>query len=77
MPVDAALAGVERVWTMGWPFWAKRRLRGFRLIATDVDCSVGNGPMVAGLVGALLLLLTGRPRRWRGCRAPGSTNSAA
>src|SRR4051794_14129024 len=30
MPPDAAAAGATRVWTMGWPFWAKRRLTGFR-----------------------------------------------
>ena len=28
MPVDAARAGASRVWTMGWPFWAHRKLRG-------------------------------------------------
>ena len=29
MPLDAASAGAERVWTMGWPFWARRGLEGF------------------------------------------------
>jgi uncharacterized protein (TIGR03083 family) len=61
MPVDAASAGAERVWTMGWPFWARRRLRRLRLQATDVEWSAGEGPEVRGPVGALLLLLTGRP----------------
>lgn len=60
MPVDAARAAVERVWTMGWPFWAKRRLRGVRLTATDSDWTAGDGPDVRGSAGALLLLLTGR-----------------
>jgi uncharacterized protein (TIGR03083 family) len=60
MPPDAARAGVERVWTMGWPFWARRRLRGFRLVATDVDWSAGAGAEVRGPSEALLLLLTGR-----------------
>jgi uncharacterized protein (TIGR03083 family) len=60
MPLDAARAAVERVWTMGWPFRARRRLRGVRLSATDSDWTVGDGPDVRGSTGALLLLLTGR-----------------
>jgi uncharacterized protein (TIGR03083 family) len=60
MPPDAAREGAERVWRMGWPFWARRRLRGLRLIAADVDWSAGDGAEVRGPVQALLLLLTGR-----------------
>lgn len=60
MPTDAAAVGAARVWRMGWPFWARRRFRGYRLVATDVDWSAGAGAEVRGPVGALLLLLTGR-----------------
>ncbi|WP_116451651.1 maleylpyruvate isomerase family mycothiol-dependent enzyme [Blastococcus litoris] len=60
MPLDAARAGAERVWRMGWPFWARRRLRGIRLAATDVDWTAGDGVEIRGPVQALLLLLTGR-----------------
>jgi uncharacterized protein (TIGR03083 family) len=60
MPADGAGEGATRVWTMGWPFWAKRRLRGLRLTATDLDWAVGSGPDVTGSIRALLLLLTGR-----------------
>ena len=60
MPLDAARAGAERVWTMGWPFWARRRLHGMRLLATDVDWSAGHGAAIRGPIAALLLLLTGR-----------------
>lgn len=60
MPVEAARAGAQRVWTMGWPFWARRRLRSYRLVATDIDWTVGEGAVVEGPVAALLLLLTGR-----------------
>ena len=60
MPLDAAREGVGRVWRMGWPFWARRRMRGLHLIATDVDWSAGAGAEVRGPVQALLLLLTGR-----------------
>jgi uncharacterized protein (TIGR03083 family) len=71
MPLDAARAGVERVWTMGWPFWAKRRLRGFRFVATDVEYSAGDGPEVTGPVAALLLLFTGRPAALARLSGPG------
>ena len=60
MPVAAARAGAERVWAMGWPFHARRRLRGLRLVASDTDWSAGDGTEVRGTVQALLLLLTGR-----------------
>lgn len=63
MPLEPARTGAERVWRMGWPFWARRRLRGLRLVATDVAWSAGRGPAdaeVRGPISALLLLLTGR-----------------
>lgn len=60
MPLDAAREGAGRVWRMGWPFWARRRLHGIRLRATDVDWSAGAGAEVRGPIQALLLLLTGR-----------------
>ena len=61
MPVEAARVGATRVWTMGWPFWAHRKLQGFRLTATDTPWTVGNGADVHGPIDAMLLLLTGRP----------------
>ena len=60
MPAEAARAGADRVWTMGWPFWARRRLRGVRLLATDTDWSAGVGVELQGPIKMLLLLLTGR-----------------
>ena len=60
MPTDAAAAGAARVWAMGWPFWARRRFHGYRLIATDANWSAGAGDEVHGTIDALLLLLTGR-----------------
>jgi uncharacterized protein (TIGR03083 family) len=60
MPPEAARVGADRVWTMGWPFWARRRLRGVRLLATDIDWSAGAGVELRGPIGMLLLLLTGR-----------------
>ena len=60
VPADYTRAGLERVWTMGWPFNAKKKLAGLRLTATDTDWAVGTGPEVTGSAMALLLLLTGR-----------------
>ena len=60
VPADYTRAGLERVWTMGWPFNAKRKLAGLRLTATDTDWAVGTGPEITGSAMALLLLLTGR-----------------
>jgi uncharacterized protein (TIGR03083 family) len=60
MPVPAAAVGASRVWSMGWPFWARRRLRGLRIVATDIDWSAGAGAELRAPIRMLLLLLTGR-----------------
>lgn len=59
-PVAGGTAALHRAWTMGWPFFAKRRLRGLRLVADDADVSVGEGQVVEGHLADLLLLVTGR-----------------
>ena len=42
MPAEAALAGAERVWTMGWPFWAAAA-------SAECDCApTPTGPPVLG-----------------------------
>lgn len=61
MPLEPAAAAASHVWRTPFPFRARRRLRGFRLSATDTDWSAGHGPAVRGPLAALLLLLTGRP----------------
>ncbi|GAB7189703.1 maleylpyruvate isomerase family mycothiol-dependent enzyme [Kineococcus sp. NUM-3379] len=61
VPTPTALAAADRVWAMDWPFRARRRLRGLRLVATDADWAAGEGAEVRGPLPALLLLLTGRP----------------
>ena len=60
VPTGAAVAAATRVWEMGFPFRARRRLRGFRLTATDTDWTVGSGVPVEGPIAGLLLLVTGR-----------------
>ncbi len=72
MPTDAATAGAERVWTMGWPFWARRRLHGYRLVGTDAEWIRGDGPEIRGPIGMLLLLLTGRMIVLSGLTGPGT-----
>lgn len=58
-PEDAA-RGLARVWEMGMPFHARKRLAGLTLRATDADFTMGSGPEVHGPALALLLLATGR-----------------
>jgi uncharacterized protein (TIGR03083 family) len=60
VPPVAAATAATRAWRMGWPFWARRRLRCTSLAATDSDWRVGSGPVVCGTTGDLLLLVTGR-----------------
>jgi uncharacterized protein (TIGR03083 family) len=62
MPSVAAQAGFERAWSMGWPFYARRRLRGMRLVATDAPVDVGDraGARIEGRLADLLLLVTDR-----------------
>ena len=60
VPVASARAGLDRVWEMGWPFRAAKRLSGLHLRATDTDWERGEGPAVEGTALDLLLLLTGR-----------------
>lgn len=60
VPAHYSREGLQRVWDMGWPFRARRRLANLSLRATDTDWAVGSGPEVAGGALPLLLLLTGR-----------------
>jgi uncharacterized protein (TIGR03083 family) len=60
MPPAAAAAAANRVWRVPFPFWARRRFRGFRFAATDVPWCAGRGLTVEGPMEALLLLVTGR-----------------
>jgi uncharacterized protein (TIGR03083 family) len=62
-PAPSALAATRRWDTRGtWLATVFRRLPldGYRLTATDTDWTRGQGPEIAGPIGALLLLLTGR-----------------
>lgn len=60
MPREAAAVAAQRGWDLGWAFNVKKRLHGFRLVATDHPWSIGDGPVVEGPVQAMLMLVTGR-----------------
>lgn len=71
VPAEYSRRGLNRVWEMGWPFRARRRLRGLTLRATDADWTVGAGPEVAGPALSLLLLATGRTALAETLHGPG------
>ncbi len=52
---------LDRIWGMGWPFWARRRFAGLTVRAEDCGWSAGQGPEVCGSAAHLLLTMTGRP----------------
>ncbi|MEV0293674.1 maleylpyruvate isomerase family mycothiol-dependent enzyme [Nocardia sp. NPDC050710] len=60
MPLAAAESALDRVWTMGAPFHARRQWAGYRLVATDAAWSAGAGRVIEGPAAGLLLLVTGR-----------------
>ena len=62
MPPAAAAVATDRLLTMRWPppMPAAHKLRDYRLSATDLDWSTGDGPEVRGPMGAILLVCTGR-----------------
>src|SRR5690242_10527623 len=77
MPADAAVAAAEHIWRRSFPFHARRRLRGFKLVATDVPWRAGVGVRVEGPISALLLLVSGRPAALADLDGPGATELAA
>lgn len=60
LTVTAAVAVADRIWHLGWPWYAAKRHRGFRFVATDVDWAVGEGSKVRGPIQAIALSLAGR-----------------
>ncbi|WP_280348836.1 maleylpyruvate isomerase family mycothiol-dependent enzyme [Nocardia neocaledoniensis] len=60
MPVEAAQWSLERVWTTGAPFHARRRLAGHTLTATDTGWTAGSGTPLTGTAADLLMIATGR-----------------
>lgn len=70
-PAEAARDCAARVWRLGFPFYARKKLAGYRLVATDINWSAGDGEIIHGPVSALLLLVTGRPAALEHLSGPG------
>ncbi|RSM43453.1 hypothetical protein DMB66_53375 [Actinoplanes sp. ATCC 53533] len=62
LPADAAAVAASRTLSMRWPppLPSVRKMAGFRLTATDISWSAGDGPTVRGPMAALLLVCCGR-----------------
>ena len=77
MPPPVAAEAATRVWQTrrSWmnAVFRNQPLDGCRLTATDVDWSVGEGLEIAGPIGAILLLLTGRYARAAELTGAGAT----
>jgi uncharacterized protein (TIGR03083 family) len=72
LPPALAVVAADRVWASPRTFHARKKLAGYRLVADDVSWAVGQGQEVCGTIGALLLLLTGRPAALRQLSGPGA-----
>jgi uncharacterized protein (TIGR03083 family) len=71
MPPGLAIIAADRVWASPRMFHARKKLAGYRLAADDAPWSVGQGHEISGPIGALLLLLTGRPAALPRLSGPG------
>ena len=72
----AAAAAATRAYTMAWPFFARRRLAGLELVATDHPWRAGAGRRVEGRMIDLLLLVTGRTATAGRLTGPGAARLA-
>jgi len=61
IPVSRLTAAFDHLSRTGGFVKTKTRVRGLRLVATDLDRSVGDGPEVRGAAEAIILAATGRP----------------
>ncbi len=77
MPTDVAAVAADRVWASDRMFHARKKLHGYRLIATDAAWTAGQGAEVTGPMSALLLLLTGRPAALADLSGPGAATLPA
>ena len=72
MPPGLAVVAADRVWASPRMFHARKKLAGYRLVADDAPWAAGQGQEVGGPIGALLLLLTGRPAALPRLSGPGA-----
>jgi len=72
MPPDLAVLAADRVWSCSRMFHARTQLADYRLVADDAPWATGQGQEICGPIGALLLLLTGRPAALPRLSGPGA-----
>jgi uncharacterized protein (TIGR03083 family) len=73
MPDGLTIVAADRVWSSPRMFHARKKLAGYRLVADNAPWAAGHGHEITGPIGALLLLLTGRPAALRQLTGPGVT----
>jgi hypothetical protein len=64
MPTEPSAEAATAVWSCGTRkarVFRALPVRGYRLTATDIAWTVGEGPEISGPISAFMLLLTGRP----------------
>ena len=61
IPTDHLVAALDALPSIGGFLKSKGNAAGLRLVATDVDHTVGNGPEVRGPAEAIILAVSGRP----------------
>ena len=71
IPEDRLLVVLGAAPRLGSVFGAKKRTRGLRFVATDLDWSWGSGPEVTGPGEALLMSMLGRKQAVIGLGGPG------
>lgn len=77
VPEDRLRATLDAAPTLGNVFRAKKRTRGLRFVATDIDWSWGAGPEVTGPGEALLLAMLGRKQAVAGLAGSGVATFSA
>ena len=60
VPEERSRTSLDYIKSVGFPFGAKKRVAGLKLVATDMDWTHGDGPEVLGTGEALLMMLGGR-----------------
>jgi uncharacterized protein (TIGR03083 family) len=74
VPPGLAVIAADRVWASPRMFHARKKLAGYRLMAGDTPWAAGQGLEICGPIGALLLLLTGRPAALPQLSGPGAAS---
>jgi uncharacterized protein (TIGR03083 family) len=71
VPPEAGRRALDRIWRMGWPFYARRHLDGLTVRADDCGWSAGRGLEITGTAAQLLLAMTARNGAVDDLRGPG------